>query len=348
MELSSTGTDPLSPIDTASVSVVICTHNGLAKLERTIAHLKQQQTSDDLDWDVLLVDNASTDHSAAYATRWWEGGPVPFRVVHEPQLGEWNARLRALKEVQHDIIGFVDDDNWVAPNWVQTLSAIMTNDPKLAVCGSLLRPVFQTPAPPWFARFQIYYAIVTAEHASQPRPAVCAAGMGVRVSAWRSLIDRGFRGHLSGRVGEQLLSGCDSELCYALKLAGWQVTIADSLKIEHYMPSDRLAWAYLRRIVTGGAYAGPALDGYFFAWQKPNIIKEHWLWAAASAFKTLLRHNPGKVLTSRFLMAENDDEVIQIDMTLARLRGILALRQQYANYRREIRASAWRNNDVRL
>jgi hypothetical protein len=250
--------------------------------------------------------------------------------------------------VQHEIIGFVDDDNWVAPDWVQTLSDIMSNDPTIAICGSLLRPVFQTPAPSWFERFQIYYAIVTAEHASQPRPAVCAAGMGVRVSAWRSLVDRGFRGHLTGRVGKRLLSGCDSELCYALKLAGWQVTISDSLKVEHYMPSERLTWSYLRRMVTGSAYAGPALDGYFFAWQKQNILKENWLWAAASGPKSLLRYNPAKVLGSRFRVMEGDDEVIAIDMELARLRGILALRNRYTKFRREIRSAAWRAAQARL
>jgi len=197
---------------------VICTHNGSAKLERTIEHLKQQQTSRDLKWEVLLVDNASNDHSGAYATTCWGKGPAPMRVVLEPNLGEWNARLRGLKEARHDIIGFVDDDNWVAPNWVQRLSEIMTNDPTIGLCGSLLSPIFQEPPPSWFERFQIYYAIVTAEYASQARPAVCAAGMGVRVSAWRNLMERGFRGHLTGRVGKQLGSGCDSELCYALKL----------------------------------------------------------------------------------------------------------------------------------
>jgi glycosyltransferase involved in cell wall biosynthesis len=311
-------------------------------------HLKQQQTSHDLEWEVLLIDNASSDNTGTCATTYWKNGPAPMRVVLEPQLGEWNARLCGLKEARHDIIGFVDDDNWVAPNWVQRLSEIMTNDPTLGLCGSLLSPVFQVPPPAWFGRFQNYFAIVSAEYASRPHPAICAAGMGVRASAWRGLMERGFRGHMVGRVGRRLQSGCDSELCYALKLAGWRVAIDDTLRIEHYMPRARIDWTYLRRNVVGSAYGAPALDGYFFAWQKPNALRENWLWATASELKHLLQHSLAKVIRSRFCTMEGDDEVIVIDMVLARLFGILALRNRYTKYRREIRTAAWRDADARL
>lgn len=328
------------------ISIVICTHNGAGRLKLTIDHLKHQRLRSTLEWEVLVVDNASTDLSGDCARQLWTEGPAPLRIVSEPVLGEWSARVRGLREAHYDIIGFVDDDNWIAPDWVQQLAEIMAADPEIAACGSTLTPAFELAPPSWFERYQIYYGIQTSTPASHLPISLCAAGMGLRVSAWHSLVGQGFRGHLTGRVGSQLSSGSDTELCYALKLAGWKLVVDSRLKVQHYLPNERLTWSYLRRLIASSSYSAAALDGYYYAWQKHDRLRETWLWAFASGVKQLfLNHSLTKIVASRLRCSEGDAEGVRIDMQFSRLRGLLSLRRRYNEIRREVREAAWRKKD---
>src|SRR6185437_5482655 len=64
------------------VSVVICTYNGAARLPRTLAHLAAQENTGAIAWEVLVVDNASTDDTAEVARRCWPAhAPAPLRIV---------------------------------------------------------------------------------------------------------------------------------------------------------------------------------------------------------------------------------------------------------------------------
>jgi GT2 family glycosyltransferase len=45
----------------AGVSVVVCCHNSASRLPTTLHHLAAQEVPRDLGWEVIVVDNASTD-----------------------------------------------------------------------------------------------------------------------------------------------------------------------------------------------------------------------------------------------------------------------------------------------
>src|SRR5579885_2338760 len=81
------------------VSVVICCHNSERLLPRTLECLKSQIVDPSLRWELLIVNNASSDGTADAARRCWgERAPVPLRIVDEPRLGLSYARERALHE----------------------------------------------------------------------------------------------------------------------------------------------------------------------------------------------------------------------------------------------------------
>src|SRR5690348_8092021 len=70
------------------ISVVICTYNGAERLPQTLAHLAAQEDTGTIAWEVLVVDNASTDDTAEVARRCWPAdAPAPLRVVGEPRMG---------------------------------------------------------------------------------------------------------------------------------------------------------------------------------------------------------------------------------------------------------------------
>lgn len=127
-------------------------------LPSTVAHLKNQQVSE-VKWEVLVIDNASTGKTALVVRRCWgENGPAPMRVIYEPRLGLCHTRERVFEEAQYELVRFVDDDNWVIPQWVSTVSECMAADSVLGAIGSVNRAVADVPFPEWFSRYSHYYA----------------------------------------------------------------------------------------------------------------------------------------------------------------------------------------------
>jgi glycosyltransferase involved in cell wall biosynthesis len=95
------------------LSVIICSHDVGFRLAPTLAHLKKQN-SPAAPWEVLVIDNASTDETAEFARSCWQNGPAPLRVINESGLGVRYARESGFLEASYEFFGFVDDDNWVA------------------------------------------------------------------------------------------------------------------------------------------------------------------------------------------------------------------------------------------
>jgi hypothetical protein len=322
-----------------SVSVVICTYNGTARLPQTLAHLAAQENTGSIAWEVIVVDNASTDGTAEVARRCWPpDAPAPLRIVDEPRLGLSNARGRGLVEASHEIVSFVDDDNWVADSWVRTVSELMSLDPALgAVCG-LCYPVCEIEPPPWFERFRGRYAIVTVEDLAKlegPPRALFGAGLSVRKEGWLKLKQAGFEQNLSDATGQKLLRGGDSELTHAIREAGWELRIDPRLRLEHFLPSNRLSWAYLRRLGREGAASGVLLDEYNLRAEAglKGSLRQSWFWQAAGTARLILRHPVTLALMSLFPM-EGEPKAIELENLIGRFMGLLRLRGRYSRIRR--------------
>jgi glycosyltransferase involved in cell wall biosynthesis len=99
------------------VSVVVPAHDAAATLGRTLEALAAQ----DLDgaWEVIVVDDASSDATAAIART----SPGPVTVVSEARLGAAEARNRGAREAKAAAIAFTDADCFPTPGW---LSAAVT------------------------------------------------------------------------------------------------------------------------------------------------------------------------------------------------------------------------------
>ena len=101
------------------LDVVICTHNRSAALAQVLDALAAQSPVTHMPWSVLVVDNASSDDTAAVVAR--HPGDLALRYVHEPKLGLTHARQRGVAETAGEWIGFVDDDNLLDPGWVAAI-----------------------------------------------------------------------------------------------------------------------------------------------------------------------------------------------------------------------------------
>ena len=333
---------------TPGISVILCTHNGETRLGTTLAHLKAQRFGG-TSWEVLLVDNASTDSTTKLAQSCWGEGPVPLRVTHEANLGLQRARERGLKEAKYDFIGFVDDDNWVAPDWVQTAYETLESDSSLGALGSICEPVFEDSEPIWFRKFHSSYAVLTELDLLQfdrSPEYLYGAGLCLRKKAWTQLLRGGFRSLITDRVGSRLSGGGDNELTQAIRLAGWKIRVEARLRLQHFMPGSRLRWEYLRRLQRGYAQSQALLDAYstqnlsMRLGFKPRLGLLWWCQAARLLLQ--LGARPKAVLTALISNGENRVEVIEVEGMFGRMMGLLSLGNEYGRARRCVRYAPWR------
>ena len=79
---------------------------------------------DGIDFELVIVNNGSSDRTQAVAADFAAGAPFPVRTVVEPKEGLSRARNLGLRSAIGDILMFTDDDCYVRPDWVrQTISA---------------------------------------------------------------------------------------------------------------------------------------------------------------------------------------------------------------------------------
>lgn len=310
------------------VSIVICCHNSASRLPQTLTHLQAQQvTKGAIPWEVIVVDNVSTDQTASVALNLWpEDAPAPLRVVSEPQLGLIHARIRGFQEARFELVSFIDDDNQVCPHWVERVSELMSQHPEVGACGGSVTAVSESTLPPWFERYKESYAVgeQTAESndITSTRGYLWGAGLTIRKSAWQQLLDAGFCPSLSGRKGTTLSSGEDNEICFALRLAGWRLWYEKQLKLQHYLSAHRLEWQYLRRLRRGCGTSSVLLEAYYLSLQASDDMvtrfKQIWLIRIISSFRHLLIQLC-KLLLSYSNPLEREQAVLEYEFWLGNL-----------------------------
>ncbi|NNC87734.1 MAG: glycosyltransferase [Akkermansiaceae bacterium] len=262
-KIRSPGADP-AIATRMGLSIVICTHNGARRLPAALRAVAALRNEDRRPWEVLLVDNGSTDGSAEAAEAAWpRKAAVPLRVIREPKLGLVHARLAGLAHASHEIISFIDDDNLVPEHWLDAVGRVMDAHPEAGVLGTSAIPLFDSDPPAWVHENGAGYAIGHqgdgAGDVTWTRGYVWGAGASFRAEALRAALLRFGEPVLVGRRGEgNFASGEDSELCMMVRALGWKIWLDPAIRIRHHIPPERLNWPYLRRLHRG--FGAAALD----------------------------------------------------------------------------------------
>jgi glycosyltransferase involved in cell wall biosynthesis len=103
------------------LSVIVTTHNRAELIDDTLAALAGQRW-DDGTWDVVVVDNDSTDDTASILRGWTSRMPVPLRVVTAAERhGPSYARNTGVAHTAATSVAFVDDDDLVGDGWVEAI-----------------------------------------------------------------------------------------------------------------------------------------------------------------------------------------------------------------------------------
>lgn len=118
-------------------SVIICTYNRSNNLPKCINHLTRQEGVEDLDWEVVVVDNNSTDRTQEVVAKIAAETPLTIRYVQEKQQGLNHARNRGILESKGRYFAFIDDDIIVTPAWLSALYTSLVKNDADAVGGRI-------------------------------------------------------------------------------------------------------------------------------------------------------------------------------------------------------------------
>jgi len=235
------------------VSIIVCCFNSKDRLPETLRHIALQKLPNDVDCEVIVVDNASTDGTGKVAARLWaefDVTHIPLNIVDEVKPGLMNARQRGVDVSKYEYLVFCDDDNWLSDNYAINAFNTLNNNPGIAALGGINLGVFEQGAPPeWIEEFGSGYAIGkqgTGELSILKGGGyLVGAGICVKKSAYINVKKSGFKLLLSGRTGSSVIGGEDVELCYIFKIAGYEIAFSDKLVLQHYMPANRMTKKYL-------------------------------------------------------------------------------------------------------
>jgi hypothetical protein len=250
-------------------------------------------------------------------------------------------------------VTWVEDDNWIGPDWLGVVADVMAARPGVGACGGLNEAVCEAPPPAWFPRLAYAYAVGAqgegAGDISDARGFLWGAGLTVRRAAWDSLAGNGFRPLLVDRRGTRLDSGGDAEICFALRLAGWRLWFEPRLRLRHFIQRHRLDWWYLRRLFRGVGASTVGFDPYLQALAggpagAADGGRRRWL-AEARRVVALLGPSTAKLLASRRRAFEDDDEVLTLESRLGRLGALLRRRGAYDRSLAAVRHAPWRRRD---
>lgn len=341
-ETASAAASQLAP----GISVVVCTYNGASRLPATLEHLRNQSGTAGIVWEVIVVDNASTDGSAEIAKAQWPvDAPAPLRILHEPRPGKTFALEKGFEAARCECILIVDDDNWLAPDWIQRLAELLARYPEAAAIGGKSAGAYQIDPPAWFERHKYQFAISPEDWQGgdwTDRSPLWGAGFAFRKSAWMQLRADGVPFLLAGRKKGSLAAGEDTEFCYQLRLAGWRLRYEPSLQLQHYMPAGRLNWDYVRRLYqgTGETLAAHVLYQELFEMDKGPVasFRYSWWWQVLGTLRLMLTP---RIFWKGVSGKEGADEALVMAQCLGALRGFWNARATYQADRKRLK-QVWR------
>lgn len=274
-------------------SIVVCTYNRATSLRLTLDALDAQLTPADFEWELVVVDNNSTDATPAVVDDFAATARVRVRTIFVAEQGLSHARNAGVAHSEGHIVGFTDDDVHPAPDWVARIAAVMHERGADIIGGRILAAWRQSP-PPWLEhRSSLHGALAIMEHMTpvhvlnpHATPGIWGANMAFR----REVFDKvGLFDTRRGLVGTTLHRGEEIDLVTRALAAGYRAVYDPSVVVSHRIGADRMRVGYLSRLyfqrsegeaLVQTAVRGRALFDVALA-RHGSLARRLWSWGVA-------------------------------------------------------------------
>ncbi len=130
------------------ISVVIPTYNRSALLAKGIASL-QVQDYNKCRYEIVVVDNASTDHTKQVVDQFMSSNLPIIRYIYEPKAGSNYARNTGASCTKGDILAFIDDDARANSSWLKQISLAFIKHKNTVAVSGRIELELEIPKPSW-------------------------------------------------------------------------------------------------------------------------------------------------------------------------------------------------------
>ena len=254
------------------ITVIICTYNGASRLSETLNHLAAQSIPENLAWEIILVDNASTDGTSAIATEIWgkhNVKDVSLNIINETTPGKLFAFRKGITHAKYEYFIICDDDNWLSPDYVNLAFSILDKDPKIGAAGGKAIAVTEGGAelPEWFEEAKEGYAV--GEQAKNTgfdtrRDSLWGAGLASRTQLYLDTY-KTFPSLLINDDNKKILTAEDTEYCLRIVLKGYKLYYDSNLSLKHYITAGRLTLDYKNNLYNNFINANSIMEDYYLA-----------------------------------------------------------------------------------
>jgi glycosyltransferase involved in cell wall biosynthesis len=207
------------------ISVIVCTYNGARTIRDCLDGLLQLEYPD---YEVVVVDDGSTDATAAIAREY------PVRLIRTPNRGLGSARNTGLAAATGEIVAYIDDDASPDPHWLRYLAATFHDTAHAAAGGPNIPP----PGDGWIAESVAHAPggpvhVLLTDREAEHVPGCNMAFRRRRLSAIGGFDPR-FR-----------TAGDDVDVCWRLLDRGWTIGFSPAAMVWHRRRNS--VRAYLRQ-----------------------------------------------------------------------------------------------------
>jgi glycosyltransferase involved in cell wall biosynthesis len=230
------------------ITVILCTYNRCRTLPAALRSLAASEVPCHVPWEVLVVDNHSTDETRQVVEEFCRSYPGRFRYLFEVRQGKSFALNRGIAESEGGVLAFADDDAEVAPAWLWTLTRSLWEKTSSGAGGRIV-PVWPKPLPAWLSPSDPHTMgpFVAFDLGSEPGP-LTRPPYGANMAFRREMFLKydGFRIDLGPRPGSEVRRE-DIEFSERLMAAGEPLRYEPEAVVYHPVPEGRMTKKFVLR-----------------------------------------------------------------------------------------------------
>ena len=267
----------LNPGARLFVTIAICTWNRSQLLRKTFESLERMTIPDGIDWELIVVDNNSTDETSAVLAEFVSR--LPLQVVSEPNAGLSHARNAALAHVHGTYIIWTDDDVLVDPGWLAAYVDAFQSHEGATVFGGPILPWFEGDPPSWLRMVLKDVEVAYAVRDFDSRNASLSESnmpFGANMAFTSSLLTKYAFDVTLGRIRGGLVGGEETAIIRSMLSSGHVGCWVSGARIQHYIPRSRQTARYLREWYAGYGRMLVRLDAKSSGAVSQN--RPRWIW----------------------------------------------------------------------